>query len=70
MFTQLVTHIGVKYYDELKGRIKISKKNKSKGKCASCDCKLENKFHTDHIIPLSNNGIIKYSSIVCWLPYG
>jgi hypothetical protein len=57
-----VTQIRVKYYDELKGRIKFSKEfkqlvlNKSKGKCACCNGKLDNKYHTDHIIPLSNNG--------------
>jgi hypothetical protein len=61
-FTQLVTQMRVKYFDELKGRIKFSKEfkqlvlNKSKGKCACCNCKIDKKFHTDHIIPLSNNG--------------
>jgi 5-methylcytosine-specific restriction protein A len=59
----------VKYFDEPKGRIKFSKEfeqlvlNKSNGKCACCNCKLDNKFHTDHIIPLSNNGTNELSNL-------
>ena len=59
----------VKYFDELKGRIKFSKEfkqlvlNKSKGKCACCNCKIDKKFHTDHIIPLSNNGTYELSNL-------
>ncbi len=55
---QLVTQIIVKYFDfELKIQWNLNKlyQKKCKGKCA-CDCNLENKFHTDHIIPFSNNG--------------
>ncbi len=37
--------------------------NKSKGKYADCNCKLDNKFHTDHIIPLSNNGTNELSNL-------
>jgi len=68
-FTQLVTQMRVKYFDELKGRIKFSKEfkqlvlNKSKGKCACCNCKIDKKFHTDHIIPLSNNGTNELSNL-------
>jgi hypothetical protein len=57
-FTQLVTQMRVKYFDELKGRINFSKEfkqlvlNKSKGICACFNCKIDKKFHTDHIIPL------------------
>jgi hypothetical protein len=52
----------VKCFDELKGAIKFSKQfkhfllNKSNGKSGCCNCKLDNKFHTDHIIRLSNDG--------------
>jgi 5-methylcytosine-specific restriction protein A len=59
----------VKYFDELRGRIKFSKEfkqlvlNKSKGKCSCCNCKLDNKFHTDHILPLSNNGTNELSNL-------
>ncbi len=58
-----------KYFDELNGRIKFSKEfkqlvlNKSKGKCACCNCKIDKKFHTDHIIPLSNNGTNELSNL-------
>ena len=68
-FTQLVTQMRVKYFDELKGRIKFSKEfkqlvlNKSKGKCACCNCKIDKKFHTDHSIPLSNNGTNELSNL-------
>ena len=68
-FTQFITQIRVKYFDELKGRIKFSKEfkqlvlNKSNGKCACCNCKLENKYHTDHIIPLANNGTNELSNL-------
>ncbi len=64
-----MTQIGIKHYDELKGRIKFSKElkqlvsNKSNGKCACCNCILDNKFHTDHIIPLSNNGTNELSNL-------
>ena len=40
----------VKYFDELKGRIKFSKEfkqlvlNKSNSKCACCKCKLDKKY--------------------------
>jgi hypothetical protein len=60
-FTQFITQIRIKYFDELKGRNKFSKEfkqlvlNKSNGKCACCNSKIENKYHTDHIIPLANN---------------
>ncbi len=33
------------------------------GKCSCCGCELENKFHTDHIIPLSNNGTSELSNL-------
>ncbi len=50
-FTHFITRIRIKYFDELKGRIKSSKEfkqlvlDKSKDKCACCNCKIENKSH-------------------------
>jgi hypothetical protein len=61
-FTQLIKQIRTKYFDESKGRIKFSKEfkqlvlDKRKNKCACCKCKLEDKFHIDHIKPLANDG--------------
>jgi len=68
-FTQLIKQIRTKYFDELKGRIKFSKEfkqlvlNKSENKCACCKCKLEDKFHIDHIKPLLNNGTNELSNL-------
>ena len=68
-FTQLIKQIRTKYFDELKGRIKFSKEfkqlvlDKSENKCACCKCKLEDKYHTDHIIPLANNGTNELSNL-------
>jgi 5-methylcytosine-specific restriction endonuclease McrA len=67
-FTQLIKQIRTKYFDELKGRIKFSKEfkqlvlDKSKNKCACCNCKLD-KFHIDHIIPLANDGTNELSNL-------
>jgi 5-methylcytosine-specific restriction endonuclease McrA len=66
---QLVTQIRVKYYDELKDELNFQRNfkqlvlNKSKGKCACCNRKLDNEFHTDHIIPLSKNGTTELSNL-------
>ena len=72
-FTQLIKQIRTKYFDELKGRIKFSKEfkqlvvDKSKNKCACCKCKLD-KFHIDHIKPLSNNGTNELSNLQALCP--
>ncbi len=37
--------------------------NKSKEKRACCNCKIDNKFHTDRFIPLSKNGTTELSNL-------
>ena len=64
-FMQVVKQLRTKYFDEINGRIHFSKEfkqlvlDKSKNKCAKCDCCLKGKkfaFNIDHIRPLSNGG--------------
>ena len=62
-FMQVVKQLRTKYFDEINGRIHFSKEfkqlvlDKSKNKCAKCDCCLKGKkYEVDHIRPLSNGG--------------
>jgi 5-methylcytosine-specific restriction endonuclease McrA len=62
-FMQVVKQLRSKYFDEITGRIKFTKEfkemvlEKSKKKCAGCECCLESKkYEIDHIRPLANGG--------------
>ena len=62
-FMYVVKQLRTKYFDELNGRIHFNKEfkqlvlDKSKNKCAKCDCCLKGKKNEiDHIRPLSNGG--------------
>jgi 5-methylcytosine-specific restriction enzyme A len=62
-FMHVVKQLRSKYFDEITGRIKFTKEfkemvlEKSKKKCAGCECCLEvKKYEIDHIKPLASGG--------------
>ena len=69
-FMQVVKQLRTKYFDEINGRIHFSKEfkqlvlNKTKSKCAKCECDLKGKkYDVDHIRPLSNGGTNELSNL-------
>jgi hypothetical protein len=62
-YTGFITHLKNKFYDELPGRIKFTKEQRSqfnqqfKYTCNMCKCCTKDvKFEIDHIIPLGGGG--------------
>ena len=60
---RVVKQLRTKYFDEINGRIHFSKEfkqlvlDKTKNKCAKCECCLKGKkYDIDHVRPLSNGG--------------
>jgi len=43
--------------------------SRQKGKCYWCNVKLNNKYHVDHIVPLSRGGSNRPDNIVCACPH-